>query len=349
MSVNARTFQILYIIRRRTTGDEGPTTQADILKFIANRRREKVSMLYAKAYISPSSLTGILKRMSTVENLLEFDASDSSYGLSVVGSQMADLLKNIDACTVAFIGHYKREICKAALEQCERLGLGPATPREIAATARISLDSARRGLAELLDLDRVIEDRSSRTATYILKKIPGNPNALAQARARVVVADVLEDAPFPFKTSAQRNPVNAPIAGAAVDPAPTPGDKDENVALLQEIDEEPLTLIPGDPTEKPLPPIPLSLVLGDKGTDNEGTDGLIATDDEVEEAARQFAPNDENQVINQAWADVDLDTRAILFTQATACGMEFTEFLKTIAKANESRMNEALRHTVKFG
>ena len=156
MAVNARTFQILYIVRQRAVADQ-TTSSGEISEFIADRRKSAPES-YGKAYIAPSALTQMLQRMTTVEHLLTVD--DGVYEFTPQGSQMADLLVDVDACSDLFIDSYKEAVCLAVLQQRQRLGQPPANPREVAAIANISLDSARRGLTALAEHDKIVEDRS---------------------------------------------------------------------------------------------------------------------------------------------------------------------------------------------
>ena len=156
MAVNARTFQVLSIIRERALADL-TTTQEDISEFIANHR--KISPVnYNRAYISPSALASILDRMAGPDDLLS-QGTKNEFWMSPMGSQMADLLVDIDGCSNLFIDNYKKMVCYAALQQRSRLGQGAATPNDIADATGLSGDSVRRGLSDLVVDHLVEEDR----------------------------------------------------------------------------------------------------------------------------------------------------------------------------------------------
>jgi hypothetical protein len=165
MAVNARTFQVLYVIRQRALADLD-TTRTDIGEFIAGRR-ESAPESYDKAYIAPSALQLILQRMTTTDGLLMLEGK-LAYGFTPKGSQMADLMQHLDGCSTWFIDNYKEAVSHAVLKQRSRLGQGRITPREVASIANISLDSARRGLAACFNEGNASEDRGERTPTYAL-------------------------------------------------------------------------------------------------------------------------------------------------------------------------------------
>lgn len=169
MSVSARTFQVLYIIRQRAL-DDLSTKADDVGPFIAARRKATPT-LYEQAYLSPTAISDLLNRMSTTEGLLTAE-SDGTYQMTPQGSQMADLLRDLNACADSFIEGYKEQVVLAALQQRHRLGQGPANQREIAALTNISLDSVRRGLGTLIEQGRVVEDKTGRVTVYALAQPP---------------------------------------------------------------------------------------------------------------------------------------------------------------------------------
>ena len=169
MSVSARTFQMLYILRQRSLKDL-PTRGPDFAAFIAERRATS-PQTYDKAYIGPAAIIDLLQRM-TVENLVA--STEGEYTFEFMGSQMADLLDGFDACSSKFIEKYKEQVVRAVLEQRVRLNQSPAIQRDVASVANISLDSARRGLETLINQGVVTETKNGRTATYTLVVPPVN-------------------------------------------------------------------------------------------------------------------------------------------------------------------------------
>ena len=105
MAINARTFQLLYITRQRALKDL-PTKVKDMSTFINKRRKANPSM-YEKAYLAPASIRDMVQRMTTGEGLLTI-ADEGNLELTVRGSQMADLLSEIDACSTFFHADWKK-------------------------------------------------------------------------------------------------------------------------------------------------------------------------------------------------------------------------------------------------
>ena len=170
MTVNARTFQILYIVRARALMNQ-MTALEDFTNFIASERKTAPG-IYRRAYIAPSAMVPLLHRMTTKDNLLTL-SNYEEYEFTPQGSQIADLLTGIDGCSSWFIDNYKEIVCQAMLQQRQRLGLGATHAREIAAVANISLDSARRGLSKLVEKGIVEEITSaSGTREYIIVDVP---------------------------------------------------------------------------------------------------------------------------------------------------------------------------------
>jgi len=158
MAVNARTYQILYIVRQRAQNDK-KTTFDDFANFIAERRLSAPGA-YSRAYINPGNMASNVHRMTTGDGLLTIDTVYRTYQLTALGSQMADLLVDIDACSDHFIENYKMLVCGGVLQQRRRLGwMGGVCTREVAANANISLDSARRGLTDLEESARSTGDK----------------------------------------------------------------------------------------------------------------------------------------------------------------------------------------------
>ena len=325
MSVSARTFQLLYIIRQRM-GLNQSTKLADFSEFIADRRKTAPA-LYGNAYISPSALQDLLGRM-TIENLVT--PNDGGYQLEHMGSQMADLLTGIDACTTGFIENYKEMVVKAALEQRARLGQGPANQREIAAVTNISLDSARRGLETLVKDGTVIENSTGRSQTYTLATPPMTAIPSIMDTQEVVIAEV-----------------QANIAAQDA--------QDDIKKALSSIDDSDA-------------PIPLSAVLQDDGPDVEPA--AVVTQDETTEApeectscAAQVAPENEHPageedgeedflledqgegeplILEYSWDSVPMQVRDAIFIQAEAAGMTLPQFLLSVVETNQRRIRRAI-------
>jgi hypothetical protein len=361
MAVNARTFQILYIVRQRALTDL-PTTMDDILSFIACRRRDAPD-IYHRAYIAPSALVPLLHRMTTGEGLLMVEPTTSEYQLSTRGSQMADLLDGTDACGNSFLEFYKEEVCLAVLKQRQRLNQPPANPREIAALANISLDSARRGLTALVENLQIVEDRTMRTPTYM------RPDFRASAPP---VAPV--DPPPDFVTDGQDGDVTTPgglelrvvteadIEKAARIPLDDEVDISDVLADIDEDDDEWATA--GPPPKELVDPedllsLPLGRILGEEDVEEtvektepssdpfDFTPPKVEADSEPEEAdedddgaieADEYGPYD--------WTGVTLDNRDQLVAQAQACGLSLNHFLEILNRQHKDKVQRALLNAV---
>ena len=92
MAINARTFQILYIIRERAVADLA-TTAKHVSAFIMARRKDAPA-IYSRSYIAPGAVQQILNRMTTGEGLLTLE--DNEYLFTAKGSLMADLLAELE-------------------------------------------------------------------------------------------------------------------------------------------------------------------------------------------------------------------------------------------------------------
>jgi hypothetical protein len=140
--------------------------------------------------------------MSTTEGLLSAE-DGGAYQMTPLGSQMADLMADLDGCSDAFIEGYKEMVVKAALTQRHRLGQGPANQREIAAITNISLDSVRRGLLTLIEGGLVVEDKAGRVVVYSLVAPPvaatsqPTTDSIQDVLAGIDDDDVLPVAPTP--------------------------------------------------------------------------------------------------------------------------------------------------------
>lgn len=350
MSVSARTFQLLYIARQRALKDL-PTTLSDFSAFIAERRAE-APQTYDRAYISPSSIQDILDRMcSPMENLLTHDHANSRFEFEFRGSQMADLMDGIDGCSSAFIDGYKEHVVQAVLEQRARLGQPRANQREIAASANISLDSARRGLQILMENRVVVEYATGRVQTYALVAPPA-VTAPAAVVATTASQDILVD-----------------LAGISDDPAKVTVIPETLVGLNED------DLLPESP-------VPLGAVLQDGGPDVEvraelklvadpdvWTPVLVdganppadAGDDEVTRAQVEvelkglFEGEAKKSVFEEeaeeepgapfrrySWKDVNDFVQADIIVQAKACDMSLSEYLGYLAQMAAIRFRKSL-------
>lgn len=350
MAINARTFQLLYITRQRALKDL-PTKVKDMSTFINKRRKANPSM-YEKAYLAPASIRDMVQRMTTGEGLLTI-ADEGNLELTVRGSQMADLLSEIDACSTFFHADWKKHICKAVLKQRFRLGQGPITPREAAVIANISLDSARRGLAAVAQEGEAVEDRAGRTPLYELlfgEETGGEPGVL----------------PTPVAEAAKefQNPcLEIPLGPMSMNELPHPEDEayDPVRDALSSINEDE-DILPGETDLQPQLPdemekLPLGLILGDDKEDDEDTRLLDETrlrtrlfmSDALPEDNTEGTEEDEASPVNKGWDSVSHKVKAALLEQASACGMTPDEFFRTLAEANARRMSVALRHTINYG
>lgn len=300
MSVSARTFQILYVIRRLLLIDQG-TSQANISEFIAERRKS-APHLYDRAYISPSALSEALDRMTTTEGLLQYDTSNSNYSFTPTGSHMADLIDQLDACSNNFLDYYKERVCLAVLEMRSRLGLPPASPRDVAACAYISLDSARRGLERLHLNGEAILRQVGRSSTYTL------PDS---ASTKMVEPDV-EDVPQPeVEETVKLDPIMEILADLdETEWAPEPKEEEEDEpfqhflkGILNEEDKEP-------------PPV--------------FTKSSVASDEP------------EARPESNEWASVPQELQQAFIHRAKACGMGLTLFLETVNHVQKGKIREAL-------
>lgn len=355
MAINARTFQLLYIIRQRALDDD-ETRLGDISTFI-NDRRSCAPSLYEKAYIAPSAIRDMVQRMTTVEGLLTL--SDEGYlELTVKGSQMADLLSQIDACSSLFLDNYKEQVCLAALQQCQRLGTAPVTPREVAALANISLDSARRGLATAHERGDIIEDRSDRTPVYSLPT-PTNTNINPVSGDGPGIprdgTDFITDGedgittPGGLDNPAEEgegfvdpvNPVAAALAGINDDDDLLPGETE--LQPREPVDDEDILFlgrILQDDDE----------VDDDEIDDDEGNvideDRLMARLSMAGALPADASPEADEPVpveMFHEWANVPLNVQNIYMSMARASGMSLQVFLRRLLDRLQQDVRESLR------
>lgn len=300
MSVSARTFQVLYIIRQRALDDL--STRADDVGPFITARRKATPALYEQAYLSPAALSDLLNRMSTTEGLLTAE-SDGTYQMTPQGSQMADLLRDLNACSDSFIEGYKEQVVKAALQQRSRLGQGPTNQREIAALTNISLDSVRRGLLTLMENGTVVEDKAGRFQVYSLAQPP-------------VVLPVVPDQPTPEN----------PLAGFDDDDEvlPVPPQVPLDASDLASLDD-------GEPdpvVEEEVEEVPLSL-------------GTILQDDEgaSEEVTPSAVPAPSEPSV---WAAVPADVQQVHIDIAKGLGLRLEVYLESLAQVTRRRLRNAL-------
>ena len=362
MSVSARTFQLLYIVRQRALKDLH-TTLPDFSAFIAERRAE-APQTYDRAYISPSSLQEILDRMcSPMENLLAH--SQGQFSLDFMGSQMADLLDGIDGCSSIFIDGYKEQVVKAVLEQRLRLGMPPANQRDIAATANISLDSARRGLQTLVDSGVITESTKGRNQTYALittAAVEAGPTTVEDASQSIrdtlagvsddrpkkpvpdalvgfEEGDLIPEAPVPLGTVLQDGgpDVEAPKPTLSVEEA----EEDEvGVPTLAEVQEALQPNLAGMVKEDVL--IEEAL----KELDEPPRSKYTAEDRArfMEKDASRTMRNRERNATSD-WLVVSSQIRMEFMHQAEACGMPLDDYLSELARMASLRFRRALSNT----
>jgi len=317
MAVNARTFQILYIIHTRDLVDQS-TAYDDFASFIAERRKSAPDT-YSRAYISPSALVPLLDRM-LVGQLITHDLISREYSLTPRGSQMADLLDFEDACTNYFIDNYKKLICLAVIRQRQQLGLGPISSRDAAAIANISRDSARRGMIALAADAFAIESRSDSTPEYSL--------------------------PTPETSPATLTPPVTPEEDGAVN---TPADSNLDIinAVLSEIDES--NGIPMDFEDDEDPLISLNKILqGDDDDDDQPRFNLptptIEDEDPVTDVEEPLM-TEEEPVVEESiyvWGNVDKAVQDDMVSQAKALGMTLENYIYLVVWNHQKKMREAL-------
>lgn len=326
MAINARTFEILYIVRQRAVLDL-PTKLNDFSEFIAARRKTAPD-IYHRAYIAPSALVPLLHRMTTGEGVLTLSIS-GEYEFIPRGSQMADLLVDLDACTTRFIENYKEEICLAVLQQRQRLGQGSVNPREVAAIANISLDSARRGLEALIGTRGVVEDRSERTPTYAIEAATpveeddddeGVTEADIEAAARIPLDD--DEDPI---ASALRDLENEDEAWATAGPPPPAADESDELEL----------------------PLALGQILADEGPDDDEPVPPAPSNDPfafVPSAVAEEPEEDEDltKADPYAWEDVPKEVLEGFVLRAKAAGMTLAGFLDGLNQLHEAQVRSAL-------
>jgi len=339
MAINARTFQVLYIIRERAVADH--ETKAEHISAFIMARRKDAPGSYSRAYIAPGALDQILQRMTTGEGLLTLE--DGEYLFTPKGSQMADLLDGLDACSDKFIDNYKELVSLAVLQQRLRLGQGPANPREVAAISNISLDSARRGLSDLVEAGTVVEDRSSRTPTYAACgiEVDDEPD---QCEGCGGATDDLNDESLCEECSESLLDESLPDKGS---PAP----RDILVAdALADIDDDDDGWAtsgkapPALPDEDDLLPLHLGQILQDDEKEPDDPFGFtINTLPEVEdEPTEAEEPEGEKVPGPYDWESVTEAVRVSHIARARACGMTLSGYFGALNQEHERKLRIAL-------
>ena len=260
----------------------------------------------------------------TFENLVT--ATDGEYQLEHMGSQMADLLADIDACSTRFIENYKEAVVQAALEQRARLGLGPATQRDLAATTNISLDSVRRGLEALVTEGIVTETTNGRSQTYTL----ATPPMTAAPALDLDLKDIDEPRTLDPDLKAALDNIDNPVPLGSVlqDNGP---DVEPPAAVVTQGTMQQCQ----HPAEDKAPEPPL-----DEEGYNFEDDGDFAGDDadfgddDYEDDDYEESPYD--------WNDVPVSVRDTLYIQAEAAGMGLSEYLLLLTEVNERRIQRAI-------
>jgi hypothetical protein len=344
MAINARTFQILYIIRERAVADLA-TTAKHVSAFIMGRRKDAPG-IYGRAYIAPGAVQQILNRMTTGEGLLTLE--DDEYLFTAKGSLMADLLAELDACSDRFIDNYKELVSLAVLQQRQRLAQGAANPREVATIANISLDSARRGLSDLADKGTVIEDRTHRTPTYKLPVVvvpvgPSDPAVVAAAFGAPNVSGIGKG------TDAFSDPSGIDKADPVADALAGIDDDDEGWATTGDAP-------PDQPDDEDLLPLALGKILQDDKDDAPKV--AFSTDPDAAKAARQAStsegfreqygteqPEVEKVTDPYDWNSVTVEVQASHIASARACGMTLSGYFGALNHRHEEKIRLALFNT----
>ena len=336
MAINARTFQILYIIRERAVADLA-TTAKHVSAFIMARRKDAPA-IYSRSYIAPGAVQQILNRMTTGEGLLTLE--DNEYLFTAKGSLMADLLAELDACSDRFIDNYKELVSLAVLQQRQRLAQGAANPREVATIANISLDSARRGLSDLAAKDTVIEDRTHRTPTYKLPVVavpvgPSDPAVVAANAAAFGAPNVSgigkgTDAFSDPSGIAKADPIADALAGI---------DEDEGWAATGDAP-------PDQPDDEDLLPLALGKILQDDKAD--APMAAFTTDPDAlglsvpEPTFASVEPEVEKVTDPYDWDSVTTEVRASHIASARACGMTLSGYFGALNHRHEEKIRLAL-------
>jgi len=337
MAVNARTFQVLYILRQRALEDLR-TYQSDFTDFIA-QRRASAPEVYEKAYIAPSALTLILQRMTTTDGLFTFSSTDG-YEFTVRGSQMADLMLHLDGCSSWFVDNYKQAVCHAVLQQRSRLGQGPAQPNDVAAIANISRDSAHRGLTACAEAGEATEHRNGRMTTYELLCAPADVDTGQLGATKFASLDNEVEA-----LDQQADPDS--IASVLADI-----DNDDNWPISE---APPFDVPPDDYDDLP---VRLGKVLQDDGPDEEQEArtlyrkrhnlGVDVDNPDGEDLSRLgFWYNKKLEPVpastnNYDWNAVPETIRTGLIVRAMAAGLTLTQFLDILNLTHERKVREAL-------
>lgn len=258
--VNARTYQVLYVIRQLARADKDATVAA-IGDFIADRRKAAPDT-YSNAYISPGNLVEMCQRL-TQEGLL---TPGPAFELTPQGSLMADVINDVDACTSTFIEGYKGIVVEEALRQRARVGLGPATQQDLAQATGFSVDSVRRGISELGVA--VVTTSSGRVQNYVL----ASPPPVQPADGGLL--DDFDDAPIPVVSDPPSVDPTGDVQTPVVPQAPEPSQDVDLGKLLESVDEPDL----------PPAPVPLPMTTAVPSDTTATTDIWDSVPEELREA-----------------------------------------------------------------
>lgn len=386
MAINGRTFQILYILRELAQqtgdltlghGDWDGASCSDISDFIA-RRRNMAPNIYDKAYISPSALETMVGRMASREGLLE--CHGLTYTATVKGSAMADLLTDIDACSTRFLDNYKPEVCIAALRQSVRLGnTDGLDARQVSAVSGISLDSARRGLAALVEQGLVTEHPDGRSSTYTVTDSPAESDDTDEDDEALVAAAQkgldLAKAPLPDWASAKpvvtfdddetdrivdsvlnsgKTVLDAGAAGTLVTNPDDPSTSmvnlsgSPNLTLVTEQlvvdDAEALGWDPSNDLPEQVAGDPDALYHDYSSIPAELDNELAALDRERDCSSEDDAVKAGNP-FEEEWASVREEVMEAVIQQARVSGLSLDEFLAYTVQTNQDRIQRALFQT----
>lgn len=317
--VNARTYQILYILRCRVVEDL-PTRKEHFGTFIRERQKTAPA-LYGNAYLGPTATWDILQRMTHGDKPL-LTVQKGEYSFTPQGSQMTDLLETLDACSTGFFEDYKALVILAALQQRLRMGFTTSEQGDLAGHAGFSLDSTRKGLRELRARGLVHEDGSGPRLLYSL--LAGNTQApspppvpLSDEKDDKSLLEGIQDG-TPQPTVAKDGEVKTLLEGIQDGPPVVPIDPDTWVASLAEMTEQEQE----EPQETPVKP-----------------DGMCG------QACPGCCPDtgdEPDELLDQAWDNVPLPIQEALFCQAMAAGMSLVEYLDAMVQTNARRYRRVI-------
>ena len=311
MSVSARTYQVLDVMRQLLTTRD-VVVVPDISSHIVDLRKGPDAAKYSKAYISPQALDSLVARMCHVDRLIT--QVPGGYQLSAMGSQIADLMKNLDGCSQLFQDGYKEMLVGAALMRREAVGQGPADARQIAAITYLSLDSVRRGLSSLLE------------ANTDVREIPQGRSSAYQY--------VCPNSEIPEETESDEQGALKELGEllSTLDP----GEATSTNALRGQELEEFEELIRG---------IDQVVAAGPVATSQE-KDSVVLLEDEGdsfkdEEDMYKPVANFSQEVMDE-WEGVPLSTQKGFLHLARACGFNLKDYMEAVLQNSQNRVRESL-------